>query len=78
MNHFLLFLNILIRKTGFYKYNIAGTFLSTVLSYSILPSSFTAVFVEHRLCKILMYLLIPIDESVFNIGNKFLIVFRTI
>ena len=36
-------------KTGCYKYNIGGTFFSTVFSYSILPSSFTAVFLEHCL-----------------------------
>ena len=43
-----------IPKPGFYKYNTGGTFCSTILSYSILPSSFTAVFLEHCLCKILM------------------------
>ena len=80
IHHFLLFVNIFISKTGFYKYSTGGTFFSTILSYSILPSSFTALFLEPCLCKILMYLLIPVDGSVFNIsftGNKSSIVYRT-
>ena len=79
--HNFLFVNIFIPKTRFYKYSTVGTLFSTILSYSILPSSFAAVFLEHCLCKILMYLLIPLDGSVFNIsftGNKFFIVYRTI
>ena len=34
------------------KYNIGAPFFSTILPYSILPSSFTAAFLEHCLCKI--------------------------
>ena len=40
----LLFANTFIQKTGFYKYNTGGPAFSTVLSYSVLPSPFTAVF----------------------------------
>ena len=81
IHHFLLFVNIFIPKAGFYKYSTGGTFFSTILFYSILPSSFTALLLERCLCKILMYLLIPVDGSVFNIsftGSRSLIVYRTI
>ena len=53
---FLLFVNIFMPKTGFYKYSTGRGFFSTFLSYSIFLSSFTAVFLECYLCKILMYL----------------------
>ena len=41
--HHFLFVNIFIPKTRFYKYSTGGTFLGTI---SILPSSFTTVFLE--------------------------------
>ena len=54
MNYFLLFVNTFVPNTGFYKSNTGGPIFSTILSYFILSSSFTAVFLEHGLCKILM------------------------
>ena len=51
IHHFLLFVNTVIPKTGFYKFNNGGPVFSTLLSYSILLNSFTAVLLEHCLCK---------------------------
>ena len=54
IHHSLSFANTFIQKTGFYKYNTGGPAFSTILSYSVLPSPFTAVFLELCLCTILM------------------------
>ena len=50
IHNFLLFVITFIPKTGFYKYNTGGAVFSTILSYSILLSSFTVVFLERCLC----------------------------
>ena len=68
-------------KTGFYKYRTEGNVFSYILSYTISLRSFIAVFPESSLCKIFIYLLILMDESVFktsSVGKKFLIVYDTI
>ena len=54
IHHFLLFVNTFTQKTGFYKYNTGGPAFSAILSYSVLPSPLTAVFLERYLCTILM------------------------
>ena len=73
IHNFLLFVNAFIPKTGLHEYSTGGTFLSTMLSYSILPSSFTAVFLERCLCKILIKSILKYYEI--KIINVFLIIY---
>ena len=51
IHNFLLFVNTVIPKAGFYIFNSGGPVFSTIFSYSILPNSFTAVLLERCLCK---------------------------